>query len=138
VRVVVSRRLAAPPERVWPWLAEPDKHVKTLPPSVSQVEVHQNGDIACVVSALGVQEAMTVRVVETDPPRRLVEKRVDGKRESTTTFDIAAAEGGGSDVTLTSELDLPRLVASFAKGPIEQGLKAQLELLDQLSAAEAG
>jgi len=134
VRVVVSRRLAAPPERVWPWLAEPDKHIRTLPPSVSQIQVHDNGDIACVVSAMGVQEAMVVRVVETDPPRRLVERRVDGKRESTTTFDIAAADGG-SEVTLTSELDLPRLVASFAKGAIEQGLKAQLELLDQLSAA---
>lgn len=134
MRVVVSRRLAAPPERVWPWLAEPDKHIRTLPPSVSQIQVHDNGDIACVVSAMGVQEAMVVRVVETDPPRRLVERRVDGKRESTTTFDIAAADGG-SEVTLTSELDLPRLVASFAKGAIEQGLKAQLELLDQLSAA---
>jgi uncharacterized protein YndB with AHSA1/START domain len=135
VKVVVSRRLAAPPERVWPWLAEPEKHIQTLPPSVSQIEVHPNGDIACVVSAMGVQEAMVVRVVETDPPRRLVEQRVDGKRESTTTFDIVAADGGGSDVTLTSELDLPRLVASFAKGAIEQGLSAQLELLDQLSAA---
>ena len=135
MRVVVSRRMAAAPERVWPWVAEPRKHVQTLPSSVSQITVHENGDIACLVSAMGVQEPMVVRVIETDPPRRLVEKRVDGKREGTTTFEIAAADGGGSDVTLTSELDLPRLAATFAKPLIEQGLKAQLEMLDRLSAA---
>ena len=135
MKVVVSRRLAAPPERVWPWLAEPEKHIQTLPPSVSQIEVHPNGDIACVVSAMGVQEAMVVRVVETDPPRRLVERRVDGNREGSSVFELEREGEHATRVTLTSEVELPRLLATVASGPVRNALASQLRNLAALVAA---
>ena len=134
MRVSVTRRCAAPPEQVWPWIAEPEKHVQTLPQSVAHVQIRENGDIACVVHAMGASEPMIVRVVETDPPRRLVEERVDGRRQATTVFDVAP-DGDGSTVTLTSDVDLPRLLAAVAKGPVQRGLADQLENLDRLSAA---
>ena len=137
LRVSVNRRCAAPPEQVWPWIAEPHRHVQTLPDSVSKIEVSDDGDVACVVTAMGVSEPMIVRVVESDEPRRLVEKRVDGAREATTIFEVTA-DGEGSTVTLTSEIELPRLIAAVAKGHVERGLKEQLANLDRLSATPAG
>jgi carbon monoxide dehydrogenase subunit G len=132
MRVVVTRRCAAPPEAVWPWLSDPEKHIQTLPPTVGQVEVRENGDIACVITAMGVSEPMVVHVVERREPTRLVEERVDGKRAGTTIFDVAA-DGDGSIVTLTSDVDLPFLVAGIAKKPMEQSLSQQLENIDRLS-----
>ena len=70
-------------------------HVRTLPDCVRDAEVLDNGDIACVVTAMGVSEPMIVRVVEADPPRRLVEQRVDGRREATTIFEVEP-DGDGS------------------------------------------
>jgi len=134
VKVAVTRRLAAAPEDVWPWLVEPERHVRTLPGSIRDAQILDNGDIACVVSAMGTNERMVVRVVETDPPRRLVEQRVDGTRRGTTVFEVEP-DGAGSRVTLTSDIDLPRLLSAVAKGPVERGLSQQLENLDRLSSA---
>jgi carbon monoxide dehydrogenase subunit G len=126
--------MAAPPGAVWPWLVEPERHVQTLPGSISDTRILDNGDIACVVSAMGANERMVVRVVETDPPHRLVEERVDGARKGTTVFDVKP-DGDGSVVTLTSDIDLPMLLSAVAKGPVERGLTQQLENLDRLSSA---
>lgn len=134
MKVTVTRRCAAPPEVLWPWIADPELHVKTLPESVGRIEVLDGGDVSCVVTAMGVSEPMIVRVVEADEPRRLVEKRVDGARDATTVFEVAA-DGEGSTVTLTSEIELPRLLAAVAKGHVERGLSQQLANLDRLSAA---
>jgi hypothetical protein len=73
---------------------------------------------------------MLVRRTELEPPRRLVEHRVDGIREGSTEF-VVEPDGSGSCVTLTAVVELPRLLAVVAKGPIEHGLKRQLELLEQ-------
>jgi carbon monoxide dehydrogenase subunit G len=137
LRVSVNRRCAAPPERVWPWIAEPHRHVQTLPESVSKIEVSDDGDVACVVTAMGVSEPMIVRVVEAVEPSRLVERRVDGGRDATTIFEVAP-DGDGSTVTLTSEIEVPRLIGGMVKGHVEKGLREQLENLDRLSAAENG
>jgi carbon monoxide dehydrogenase subunit G len=135
VRVSVSRRCTAPPEQVWPWVSDPHLHVRTLPSSVSDVEVQENGDIACVLSAMGTREAMVVRVVERDPPRRLVERRVDGGREVETVFELRP-DGDGTEVALSSEIGVPRLLGGAIRGPVERGLTEQLALLDRLSATE--
>ena len=137
MKVTVTRRCAAPPQALWPWIADPALHVQTLPDSVDRIEVLDDGAVSCVVTAMGVSEPMIVRVVESDEPRRLVEKRVDGAREATTIFEVAA-DGEGSSVTLTSEIELPRLIAAVAKGHVERGLKEQLANLDRLSATPAG
>jgi carbon monoxide dehydrogenase subunit G len=133
MRVCVTRRCAATPEAIWPWISDPEKHVQTLPSTVGQVEVRDNGDIACVITAMGVSEPMEVHVTERQEPHRLVEERIDGKRAGTTIFEVAP-DGDGSIVTLTSDVDLPFLVAGIAKKPMAQSLTQQLENLDRLSA----
>ncbi len=137
LRVSVNRRCAAPPEKVWPWIADPHMHVRTLPDSVSKIEVSDDGDVACVVTAMGVSEPMIVRVVEAVEPTRLVERRVDGGREATTIFEVEP-DGDGSAVTLTSEIEVPRLIGGMVKGHVEKGLREQLENLDRLSAGGNG
>jgi carbon monoxide dehydrogenase subunit G len=135
VKVAVSRRMpSASPQQVWDVIADPHRHIQTLPGSVSGAEVTDSGDIACTVSAMGKSERMVVRRVALDEPRRLVEERVDGVREGRTVFEIEP-EAGGSRVTLTAEVELPRLVAAVAKGPIEQGLNKQLEQLEREATA---
>jgi len=99
-----------------------------------KIRVQQSDLWVSLVSAMGANERMVVRVVETDPPRRLVEERVDGTRRGTTVFEVEP-DGAGSRVTLTSDIDLPRLLSAVAKGPVERGLSQQLENLDRLSSA---
>ena len=131
VKASVSRRMpSAAPQDVWDVISDPHRHVRTLPTSVSQVEVLGSGEISCTVSAMGKTERMLVRRTELEPPRRLVEHRVDGTREGSTEF-VVEPDGSGSRVTLTAVVELPRLLAVVAKGPIEHGLKRQLELLEQ-------
>jgi len=130
MKVSATRRIPAAPQQVWDVIADPHRHVKTLPPSVSQIEVREGGEIACVVSAMGKQERMVVRRTRLDPPRRLVEERVDGKRAGRTEF-LIQPEGSGSRVTLTADVQLPMLVGAVARGPIEHGLQQQLEGLER-------
>ena len=131
MKASVSRRMpSAAPQDVWDVISDPHRHVRTLPTSVSQVEVLSSGEISCTVSAMGKSERMLVRRTKLEPPRRLVEQRVDGIREGTTEF-VVEPDGSGSRVTLTAVVALPRLVAGLAKGHIEQGLSRQLELLEQ-------
>lgn len=131
MKVTVSRLMPdADPQDVWDVIADPQRHVLTLPSSVSEIEVHDNGDIACVVSAMGKSERMLVRRTFLDPPRRLVEERVDGKRKGRTEFTIEP-DATGSRVTVVADVDLPMLVGAVAKGPIENGLKEQLGGLER-------
>ena len=134
MKASVSRSIQAPPEAVWAVISDPKRHVRTLPPSVSEVQVFESGEIGCVVSAMGRSERMRVRRTVLEPPRRLVEERVDGTRAGRTEFLIEPDETG-SRVTLTAEIDLPRLVAAVAKGPVEQGLRQQLDGLAREAAA---
>jgi carbon monoxide dehydrogenase subunit G len=130
LKVSATRRIAAAPQRVWDVIADPHRHVKTLPSSVSEIEVRESGEIGCVVSAMGKSERMLVRRTTLEPPRRLVEQRVDGKRKGTTEF-LIEPDGDGSRVTITADVQLPMLVGAVARGPIENGLKQQLEGLER-------
>jgi carbon monoxide dehydrogenase subunit G len=134
MKVTVSRTIAATPEAIWDVIADPHRHIKTLPSSVSQIEVDESGEISCVVSAMGQSERMRVRRTVLEPPRRLVEERVDGTRSGTTEFQIAP-QGAGSHVTLTAEIGLPMLLAGLARRPVTEGLEQQLANLERESAA---
>ena len=131
MKLIVSRRMpGADPQDVWDVIADPHRHIGTLPASVSDAEVNDNGDISCVVSALGRSERMVVRRTLLEPPRRLVEERVDGKRKGRTEFTIEP-EATGSRVTIVADVELPMLVGAVARGPIENGLQAQLAGLER-------
>jgi carbon monoxide dehydrogenase subunit G len=131
MKVIVSRRMPdAEPQDVWDVIADPHSHIRTLPASVSQAEVKENGDIACVVSAMGKSERMLVRRTLLEPPSRLVEERVDGARKGRTEFTIEP-EATGSRVTIIADIQLPMLLGEVARRPIEAGLAEQLAGLER-------
>jgi carbon monoxide dehydrogenase subunit G len=135
VKVTVTGTCPAPPEVVWEWIADPHRHVRMLPDEVRDGRVLENGDIACEVAAMGRAEQMVVRVVDAEPPRRLVERRVDGNREGMSVFELEREGEHATRVTLTSEVELPRLVAAVASGPVRSALTSQLRNLATLVAA---
>jgi hypothetical protein len=123
---------------VWPWLADPHLHIRMLPDEIRNARVLENGDMACEVVTVGVREPMTVRIVEAEPPRRLVEERVDGRRRGTSVFEIEPEGEHASRVTLTSEVELPRMLSVMAGGPMRSALSDQLRNLAALVAGAGG
>jgi carbon monoxide dehydrogenase subunit G len=135
VKVTVSSTCPAPPEVVWEWIADPERHIRMLPDEIRDGHVLDNGDMACELVAMGVREQMIVRTVEADPPWRLVEQRVDGNREGTSVFELEPEGAHATRVTLTSEVDLPRFLGAMAAGPVRAALEHQLQNLAALVAA---
>ena len=138
MKVTVATTCPAPPEVVWPWIADPHRHIRMLPDEIRNARVLDNGDMACEVVTVGVREPMTVRIVEAEPPRRLVEERVDGRRRGTSVFEIEPEGEHASRVTLTSEIELPRMLSALAGGPMRSALTDQLRNLAALVAADGG
>jgi carbon monoxide dehydrogenase subunit G len=136
VKVTVSTTCPAPPEVVWEWIADPHKHIRMLPDEIRNARVLENGDMACELVTVGVREPMTVRIVEQDPPRRLVEERVDGKRRGTSVFEIEPEGEHASRVTLTAEVELPLVASAVASGPMKSALGDQLRNLATLVATQ--
>jgi len=132
VKIEVSRRCAAPPEAVWAWVADPHRHIQMLPSAIRNAQVLEGGDMRAEVVTAGVSEVMVVRVIATEPPRRLEEERIDGRRRATTVFELEP-DGNGSRVTIRSEVEVPRLVAGLAKPAVTRALDEQLANLDRLS-----
>jgi carbon monoxide dehydrogenase subunit G len=136
VKVTVATTCPAPPDVVWEWIADPHKHIRMLPDEIRNAEVLENGDMACELVTVGVREPMTVRIVATDPPRRLVEERVDGKRKGSSIFEIEPEGEHASRVTLTAEVELPVLASAVATGPMKSALNDQLRNLATLVATQ--
>jgi carbon monoxide dehydrogenase subunit G len=135
VKVTVSTTCPARPEQVWEWIADPHRHIRMLPDEIQNARVLENGDMACEVVTAGVREPMVVRIVDTDPPRRLVEERVDGRRRGTSVFEIAPEGDHASRVTLTSDVEMARMLGALAAGPMRRALSDQLRNLAALVAA---
>jgi carbon monoxide dehydrogenase subunit G len=135
VKVTVSATCPAPPDVVWEWIVDPHRHIRMLPDEIRDGRVLENGDMACELVTMGVREQMVVRIVSREPPRRLVEERVDGNRKGTSVFELEREGEHATRVTLTSEVDLPRLLAAMASGPMRSALDAQLRNLAALVAS---
>jgi carbon monoxide dehydrogenase subunit G len=135
VKVTVSTTCPAPPEVVWEWIVDPHRHIRMLPDEIKDRYVLENGDIACELVAMGKREFMVVRTVEAEPPRRLVNERVDGHRGGTSVFELEPEGAHATRVTLTSEVELSRLLAAMASAPIRSALEDQLRNLAALVAA---
>ncbi len=131
----MSSTCPAPPEVVWEWIVDPHRHIRMLPDEIQDRYVLENGDIACELVAMGKREFMVVRTVEAEPPRRLVNERVDGHREGTSVFELEPEGEHATRVTLSSEVALPRLLAAMASAPIRSALEDQLRNLAALVAA---
>ena len=131
----MSSTCPARPEVVWEWIVDPHKHIRMLPDEIQDRYVLENGDIACELVAMGKREFLVVRTVETDPPRRLVNQRVDGHREGTSVFVLEPEGEHATRVTISSEVKLSRLLAAVASAPIRSALEDQLRNLAALVAA---
>ena len=68
----------------------PEKHIRMLPDEIRDGHVLDNGDVACELVAMGVREPNDRASRRGDPPRRLVEQRVDGNREGMSVFELEA------------------------------------------------
>jgi carbon monoxide dehydrogenase subunit G len=134
MQVEVAHRCAAPPQQVWEWVADPHKHIQMLPGSIRSARVRDDGDIEAELHAAGHRERMVVRVVSSDPPRRLEEERVDGVRAGRTVFTLEP-DGDGCRVIISSEVDIPRMLAAVAKPKVVTSLREQLRNLDRLSSS---
>jgi carbon monoxide dehydrogenase subunit G len=134
VKVTVTATCPAPPEVVWEWIADPHRHIRMLPDEIRDARVLENGDMVADIVTVGLRERMVVRIIQTDPPRRLVEERVDGRRRGTSTFDIEPEGDHASRVTLTSDVELPRGLSLVATGPVRSALQDQLRNLAALVA----
>jgi carbon monoxide dehydrogenase subunit G len=132
MKLEVSHRCSAPPEQVWEWVADPHRHIQMLPHAIRSARVLDSGDMEAELHAAGHRERMLVRIVSADPPRRLEEERVDGIREGRTVF-VLESDGDGCVVTIRSEVELPRLLATVAKPAAMHSLREQLHNLDRLS-----
>ena len=135
MKVTVSSTCPAPPEVVWEWISDPHKHIRMLPDEVRDSRVLENGDMACELVTMGIREQMVVRMVSSDPPRRLVEERVDGHRKGTSVFELEPEGDHATRVTLTSEVEVPRLLGAVASGPVRSALDTQLRNLAALVAS---
>jgi len=91
--------------------------------------------LEAMLVAMGKREFMVVRTVEAEPPRRLVNERVDGHRGGTSVFELEPEGAHATRVTLTSEVELSRLLAAVASAPIRSALEDQLRNLAALVAA---
>ncbi|HEY2790668.1 MAG TPA: SRPBCC family protein [Gaiellales bacterium] len=135
MKVTVSSTCPAPPDVVWEWIVDPHRHIRMLPAEIQDRYVLENGDIACQLVAMGRREFMVVHTVEVEPPRRLVNERVDGHRNARSVFELEPEGDHATRVTLSSEVDLPRLLAAMASAPIRSALEHQLRNLAALVAA---
>ena len=140
MRVTARGHCAAAPDLVWAWLAEPERHVQTLPNAVVDRRVLENGDVAGTIAAMGLREAVVTRLSGEPPgegaPGRVEARRVDGVRQGTTVFTVAP-EGTGSAVEATADVALPLLAEMMARGPVEAALAEQIRNVDRLSSPSA-
>ncbi len=60
---------------------------------------------------------------------------MDGHRRATSVFELAPEGEHATRVTLTSEVELPRLLAAVASAPVRAALEDQLRNLAALVAA---
>jgi carbon monoxide dehydrogenase subunit G len=128
VKIDARARCGAPPARVWEALADPARHLATLPSSIVDRSVREDGCLCGTLSAAGLRERLVVRLVEEHAGERLVAERIDGGRGMRTVFEISP-DGDGTAIDATADVDVPFLAQAFARDPLRRGLEEQLAAL---------
>jgi carbon monoxide dehydrogenase subunit G len=143
-RVERRTRIAAPPDRVFGYVADLD-NLGAWQAGVVSARRTSDGDFGAGASALVVRELLgqrveaPLKVTEYDPPRRLgVSSEVSGVKAAAI-FECAPADaGGGTDLTFAMEIRgsmltafMEPMIASAAAGDIETSLARLKEQLEQ-------
>ena len=143
-RIERTARIAAPPERVFGYVADLD-NLAEWQTGIVTARRTSDGELGVGSTALIVRELMGQRVeapltvTEHDPPRRLgVSSEVSGVKAAAT-FDCAPAESGSAtDLTFAMEIRgslltafMEPMIASAAGGDIETSLASLKERLER-------
>ena len=104
--------IAAPPERVFAYLAQPER-TPEWSPNVQSVRLTSNGPIGVgattetVVKALGTTQRATGRCTVFDPPNRLVIESQTNLGATTINETVLAPEGSGTRLRAKLDYTLP-------------------------------
>jgi uncharacterized protein YndB with AHSA1/START domain len=130
-RATVQGTVEAPPGAVWDAITAVEAF-PTWRAGVDRVEVLEPRNGLPVWRERGSSGELTIQVVYFEPPQRMVARVTDagGAFGGTWTYDLAPAEGGGTQVTLTEDGEIYnpifRVVARFVTG-YEATMEAYLE-----------
>jgi carbon monoxide dehydrogenase subunit G len=143
--VTVSRRLAVPPERVMEHLSQPSKFAFTAPDDclrgvqpIGEVVQGPGALFEVVVLIEGWRRKLRARVTVADVRR--VEWDHEGNRGFITRFGLAPADGGGTDVTVTTYIEAPpRPFQRYYFRRVQPAWReCYVRFLDRVGTAEAG
>jgi uncharacterized protein YndB with AHSA1/START domain len=139
--VTRRRSLGAPPEEVWGVVSDPERLPAWWPGVARVEEATDRGWTTVLTSSRGKPVRVDYTRVEWSPPRRLVwRQEVEASpferilSESITELELAPAEGGGTDVSLTVR-HRPRGLARFGFVQLRAAAAKQVQgALDGLAA----
>ena len=102
-RISATREVAAPPERVFAFLADLENHWRLEGHFVALDELEADGGRVRIRGPFGLSRVARTRVLEAVPHERLRGEAVVGKTVGRVAWDIAPASGGSS-VTLSADV----------------------------------
>lgn len=124
-----SFEVAAPVERVWPFLIDPRRVVECLPGAdVTEVVDEQTyaGSVRVKVGPVTATYKGTVRLEEADEATRIVRLKGEGKESGgagsarmSMTGRLSAADTGKTQVRFDAEIDVAGKMARFGRGVME-------------------
>jgi carbon monoxide dehydrogenase subunit G len=127
--------LAAPVEKVWRFLLDPERIVTCLPGAeLTKVEDPRNflGNMKVKVGPVTVSYSGKIKMTEVDEAAHIVkmmgegtEKGGGGAAKMTMESQVLALDGGGSRVVVKSKVDLAGKIVQFGRGMVK-GVAAQL------------
>ena len=102
--IVAERRVSAPPERVFDFLADLRNHWRLERAFLELEDVGERGGVIRVRGPLGIARRVETRVLEADRPSRVAGRAdLSGGTVGLVAWEISP-EGGGSRVRLSAEV----------------------------------
>jgi carbon monoxide dehydrogenase subunit G len=136
----------APPESVWAYLTDPYRVAPALPGASITEKVDDQtyaGGITVKVGPVSAKYRGTVKFEALDPAARTAEIVARGQDTSgrggadmRMKSRIAAAPGGGSEVTVVSEVNVTGIMAQFGRGLMQDVSNQMLERFTESMRAE--
>ena len=133
-----SVEIEAPPEQVFPWLAEPERRLQWVH-GLEVSERTEEGRFREVVGDHGIRTEVDVATTVSDPPARL-EARMRGRGLEASVRNRLEPTASGTRLNVTVESEyrglLARVAAPLVTRHAQSALERSLERLKQLVEAE--
>jgi uncharacterized protein len=133
-----EREFAAPPERVFAVLTDPDVIASALPAVRSHTVIDADHWQAKVKPPFPLAPGITVRfdVRDRRPPEHAALHAHGGGVDVTSTFELAALDGGGTTMQWRTEVHLSGVLSTFEGTGLEAIAERQAErILDRVDRA---